>query len=271
MKTKLFFKKLLGFAMMVLIIVSGVIYNAEGAAAAKTKKKTFKNTSAVAANDFHLVTFNGKGVKNANCPGFGAQSDKAFNPPEQTVDWASGDNVTPIPADGSIEITMEGAPLTEFSDDSYFTLNGVEVGTKMVACAANFDNTGALTGAITFSNYGNEAIVLSSVIVHVDNNNNPISSGPAYSPTGSVVPGIPATINLGPGASQSFPYTFANAALFVSTQYNSALASDPGDLFDEQSSAIQSVSIPTLTQWGLIILAGLLLIVGVFFLRQRFV
>ncbi len=262
-----------------MIITFGITNNAFGTAKPKAKTKEFKNTSGDVANDFHLQVFNGGSILSATCPGFGTNSTKTFADPRtvppgietKNVSWPKSENVTPIPAGGTVKITFTSTSgLTLFDNgDCTFTKDGIDVGTKAISADADLKNNGANSGEVEFSNYDPlQSIVLTNIVVHVDNSVDPVSSGP-YSPNGSLVGGIPSTITLAPGASQTYPFTFTNGAYFVSTHYTSALVSDPADLFDESSSSEQVQSIPTLPQWGLILFAGLLLGGGLLFMKTK--
>jgi len=282
MKQKLFFKKLLSIIIAFVIITFGITNDALGAARQppKAKTKEFKNTSGQPANDFHLQVLGAGSIVSANCPGFGANSTKTFPVPAnqqaeqvKNVSWPASENVTPIAANGSVIITYNATSgLANFDlGDCYFTKDGVKVTTKAIDVNAGLKNNGANSGEVEFSNYDPlQSIVLTNIVVHVDNSVDPVSTGP-YSPTGTLVGGIPSTITLAPGASQTYPFTFTNGAYFVSTHYTSALVSDPTDLFDESSSSEQVQSIPTLPQWGLILLAGLLLGGGILFMKTKLV
>ena len=236
--------------------------------------KTFKNKSAVAANDFHFKKGNKK-IKTASAKKVGppdekAFPDKAFDPPVDEFDWTTAENLKEIPAEGKMKVTSTGT--WAHTKDSYFTRDGVKLETKCVRTTVSINPTGnGLQGTVSFGNDTlTESVILGSVEVRVDNTADPDQVG-EFIPDGTLVGGIPSSFTLNPGETRSFPYTATDASLAISISDYVALASAPDDQYWELTAERPPAIIPTLTEWGMIIFGVVLLgfITWVFLKRRK--
>jgi len=205
---------------------------------AKKVHKTFKNESAVAANDFHVESTGAvpaPGIENASAKhvetGNQAFPDSVWADPPEEFDWNSDDNQEEIPAGEKLKVcaVLDG----NGSIDGYFTRNGVALDTDRVASVQNIlPDPGGETGTVAFTNEGAEPLVLINVEVRINNSGDPDAVG-EFVPDGDLVPGIPTVLELGPGEMAAFPYSGADPTLAISMSDEAARASDPSDLFFE--------------------------------------
>jgi len=226
-----------------------------GVANKTTITRTFKNTSAVAANDFHgKVLGSGDGsIDNASAylkkhppPNEQAFPDKVFDPPVKEFDWTADECLKKIPKDSTMEVNVSGTrPELESAGASgcYFTLNGTRLATESVANEKKIVPGGGHYGrdcgggSVEFCNaFYSETLLLTGVEVRVDNTGDPGEIGP-YIPDGTLVPGIPSSFSLASGETLSFPYMATNPLLAVSMSDTAALASLPDDCYYELMAA----------------------------------
>lgn len=231
----------------------------------QTYCKTFKNTSAVGANDFHCSRNSGK-IKNASAkPYFG---DTVLTPPANSFDWPTSSNLQEVPMGGSMTVYVEGG---EISGTSYFTRNGTQIGTKSVGNNTRYQASAANSGDIIFENNDPvETLIFSNVLLYSDNTGPLDAPNAPFTLNGIPVGGFPSTFSLSPGQTISFPYTFVNPNLALICTYECAEASNPTNIFQEGlAQRAGGVSIPTMSQWGLVIFGLLILCIGAIVIWKR--
>jgi hypothetical protein len=241
---------------------------------------TIKNNSGDSANDFHLqvkVPLPGMGgipviKKVVFVPGAAGQNgafrDTLF-PPGSTpsgCDWGAAENNFMVPPGQGFRIQLWGNGYNK--DSTYLTRNGTPLSTNGLKFRMEINkNTGGGNGNMKMVNEDNAGIVLQNVIMHINNSNFPFDSV-NYSPTGTVVPGIPLSMLINPGDSVMYPYTGSLAGNWLTMHMIAAKVTSPGDYFEMGAAAFEEnqAAIPTLTEWGLIVLAVLTLSFGIFYI-----
>lgn len=236
-----------------------------------------QNKSAVEANDFHgemspnTVGLPGKAAtasSKENSSGNKAFPDNVYSPPANKFYWPASSNITPIPADGG-KMTVMTEPDKINTAKSYLTRDSLPIATAFMPVKNDLKSSGSNAGQFSAKNLDPvNPIVLTSLQVYVDNPTNPVSIS-GWSPAGTLVSGIPPSVTLLPGQTITFPFSYTNPGFYVSSHFFAAYVSEPADTFEFTDAMIQSSLIPTLTQWGLIILAIGLIAVGSVYIYKR--
>jgi len=247
---------------------------------------TIKNTSAVdSADDFHLrvkVPLPGMGgipvIKKVKfIPGaagqVGAFKDTVFSQPHPSAaDWAGADNNFKLGPGQAMRVQVWGNGVHK--DSTYLTKGGVPISTNGLKVRMEINKTGggAGTGTMKIVNEEGAGIILQNLTLHINNTNIPFDSV-NYSPNGTIVPGIPFSTFINPGDSISYSYLGNLVGNWISLHFIAATTAAPGDYYEMGAIAneVNQAAIPTLPQWGLILLAILLLVTGVFFLRRNII
>jgi len=230
-------------AIAIAAMVSIFVLTTQQAAGGK-KTYTFKNTSAVSANDFFCAVDgtidNASAYKTDPPPREQAFLDTVFDPPtKKDFKWTSSQLVNEIPMDGKMEVNVSGDSPSLAPGGCHFTRNGSQLDTKVVILEPKIVPKGddCRGGSVEFGNaFYSETILLTGVEVRVDNTGDPEEIGP-YIPDGTLVPGIPSSFSLAPGETLSFPYTATNLSLAISVSDTVALASSPDDGFYQLTAA----------------------------------
>jgi hypothetical protein len=121
---------------------------------------------------------------------------------------------------------------------------------------------------ITFTNYGSETISLTTVTAWVNVPAQYFTVTDFAFHTGTPTAAIPSSFDLGAGQSVNFNLGNVTNGYALVTGFAS-IPSDPGYLYDFAYAGMEE-SIPTVSEWGLIVMAGLLLTVGAVAIRRRF-
>ncbi len=244
---------------------------------------TIKNTSGDSANDFHLkvkVPLPGMGgtpiiKKVVFVPGAagqtGAFKDSVFAQPyPSSCDWGAAENNFMVPPGQAIRIQLWGNGYKK--DSTYLTRNGIPLSTNglKVRLEINKNGGGGGGGTMKMVNEDGSGILLQNLELHINNSNFPFDSV-NYSPTGTLVPGIPASLMVNPGDSIVYSYSGNLPGNWITLHCWAARTSSPGDYFEMGAAAndIVLATIPTLSQWGLITLAILMLSIGLFYVKNK--
>lgn len=247
---------------------------------------TIKNTSASdSADDFHLrvkVPLPGLGgipvIKKVKfIPGgpgqVGAFKDTVFSQPHPTAaDWAGVDNNFKLGPGEAMRVQVWGNGVQK--DSTYLTKGGVPISTNNLRVRMEINKTGGGAGSGTMKIVNEEGvgIILQNVTLHINNTNIPFDSV-TYSPNGTLVPAIPFSMFINPGDSVTYSYLGNLVGNWITLHFFAATTTAPGEYYEMGAAAneVNTAAIPTLPQWGLILLSILLLITGVFFIRRTVV
>ena len=238
--------------------------------------KTFRNNDVVDANDFNAVALYpkspghpGQPIKSAaakDVNGVKAFDDQAFGTAVNSFYWTPAQCQKVIKPDKTMTVSTTGGPID--GNNSYFTHRGVKIQTCQVPMDTEIRPENGSSGIIEFRNiFGAATITLSSVEVRINNTAVP---GLWYTPDGSLVSGIPSSFSLSAGETKTFPYTGSDPSKAISISKNVALASDPSVQYPELMAQIPASIVPTVSEWGLIIMGLLLLTVGAVVIWRRF-
>lgn len=242
---------------------------------------TIKNNSAVAANDFHLkvkVPLPGMGgtpiiKKVVFVPGAagqnGAFKDSVFSTPyPSSADWGVAENNFAIPPGQGFRIQLWGNGYDK--DSTYLTRNGTPISTNGLKVRMEINKSGGGGGAMKIVNEDGSGILLQNLELHINNTNFPFDSV-NYSPTGSLVSGIPVSMMINPGDSVEYQYTGNLPGNWITLHFLAARTSVPGEYFEMGAAAndVVQTTIPTLSQWGLMALSILILSIGIFFVKNK--
>lgn len=211
----------IGFALVVASL--GTLALPRTGEAGDTKKAfTFKNKSAVTANDFHFSLEDGGLIKNAsarlgNIPAF---RDTALTG-SPSLYWKPGQSLLAVPAGQGIRVHWVGAPKKVVRDSVYFTLNGVKLApagllpviqhlSSLHRIVPDGDGT---TGTVIVKNDNTESVSLSTIRVFINNSDDPNAIG-EFIPDGELLV-EEASVDLAPGDSVAFAYWGADPARAV--------------------------------------------------------
>lgn len=228
-----------------------------------------KNESAVDANDFHAEASSGQKIATASAKDASGDKvfpDKVLDPPGTSWDWPASSNLKAIPPGGTMTVLSEPGKVNTAT--SYFTRDGVKIATSCLDVKVRLESSSSNSGTFSITNKEAEPVVCTSVQLYTDDPVNPLSFL-GWSPTGNLVAGIPPVVTLAPGQTVSYPFTYTTPAFYVSSHFFAAFASEPLNTYEFTDSYQQAVIIPTLTQWGLIILGFALLAAGSVYLYKR--
>jgi hypothetical protein len=245
------------------------------------KTWTLKNTSDQTADDLHVVVTNKAGtvVEAVSKARSAAFTDPPSGEGTSTLDWPGGaapaGSVPPGLSD-QIAICNEDADFLIDLNNAHFTHGGNPLATKMVALKQGWDlDDDATTVSLDMTNFtGHGAVLISSIQVYKDNNVVDFrleeSSSPYHVPSGTLVfsdnnivlneGDPPIIIDLGVVDLEGYELMVATIAPM----------DDPSDVYFVASGFRPGRSaIPTVSEWGLIVMALLLLTGGTIILGRR--
>ncbi len=240
------------------------------------KHRAFKNNDVVSANDFHVNKSGGQIKSAANrrvASGNKSFPDKAFGTAVDSFDWTAaelnaGEEILP----GGILVicTTGGAANTA---TSYFTKDAVEIDTTSIRVRANWTRVTDTTEHIfaTITNDNIESVEITNLEIRIDSTGD-LSIPGEFVPDGTIVTSIPGPFTLLPGETEKYLLLGYDPSLIVSMSCDVALASAVSDTFlqldAELVSDLSLVPVPTVSEWGMAVMALLVLVAGSIVLRR---
>jgi hypothetical protein len=259
----------------VLVVLVGGLCASPASAQFHKEHKTFKNVSAVGANDFTLVTTatgDDEGIQDASIKrGDGTHPfpDTALAGHPPTMTWPTSTHLgADIAVDSIVVVCVELRGKNAHIGDCLFSRGGILIGTDAVKTDVKQETSSSGPIYKVKNPSASENIRLTDVEVRKDGNPASIFITGGYVGGGTLVSST-ALVTLAPGDSASFPIGGTIAGKAMSIRFDAARSSAPTIKFYTLSADIAGTGVPIM-RWPLLeVCFGALLAAGSLLLLRR--